>query len=140
MFVIPRSYELAYRLGLPLLVMNLVIPTSSFAGSLGVSFTWTGTAACSSTPPAFTVTNIPRGTKRLDFHLVDLDKLDYEHGGGQLTYTGSGKIPSGAFHGSYNGPCPPNGPHTYRWTVKALDESGGKVLAEGSATRQFPPK
>ena len=73
MFVIPRSYELAYRLGLPLLVMNLVIPTSSFAGSLGVSFTWTGTAACSSTPPAFTVTNIPRGTKRLDFHLVDLD-------------------------------------------------------------------
>jgi phosphatidylethanolamine-binding protein (PEBP) family uncharacterized protein len=108
------------------------------------------------------VTNIPRGTKRLDFHLVDLDKLDYEHGGGQLKYAGSGKIPSGAFRGSYNGPCPPNGPHTYRWTVKArgsyngpcppngphtyrwtvkaLDESGGKVLADGSATRQFPPK
>jgi hypothetical protein len=131
---------MAHRPSVPLLAIGLTIPTFSFAGSLGVNFTWEGTAACSSKPPAFRVTNIPKGTRHLDFHLVDLDKLDYQHGGGQIAYAGSGKIPAGAFGGSYNGPCPPQGAHTYRWTVKALGDSGSKVLAEGSATGRFPPK
>jgi hypothetical protein len=131
---------MACRLSAPLLAIGLAFPTFAFAGSLGVNFTWEGTSPCSSTPPAFSLTNIPKGTKYLDFHLVDLDKLDYQHGGGQIVYTGSKKIPAGAFGGSYNGPCPPHGAHTYRWTVKALDDSGNKVLAEGSATGRFPPK
>jgi phosphatidylethanolamine-binding protein (PEBP) family uncharacterized protein len=121
------------------LVIGLALPTSSVAGSLGVNFTWAGTSACSATPPAFTLSGVPKGTKYLNFELIDLDKPDYVHGGGQVAYTGSGRIPPGAFGGSYNGPCPPHGAHNYRWTVKALDVSGTKVLAEGLATGRFPP-
>jgi hypothetical protein len=120
---------------------GLTVPTVSWAGSLGVHFSWAETTACSSTPPAFTVTNIPTGTKYLVFKLVDHDAPNFVHGGGQISYSGSGRIPAGSFGGSYNGPCPPQGAvHTYEWTVHAVEESGGKVLAEGSATARFPTK
>ncbi len=120
---------------------GLTFPTVSWAGTLGVHFSWAATTACSSTPPAFTVTNIPKGTKYLVFKLVDHDAPNFVHGGGQISYSGSGRIPAGAFGGSYNGPCPPQGAvHMYEWTVHAVDESGSKVLAEGSATGRFPAK
>jgi len=120
---------------------GLMFPTVSWAGTLGVNFTWAETRACSATPPAFTVTNIPQGTKYLVFKLVDHDAPNFVHGGGQISYSGSGGIPAGAFGGSYTGPCPPQGAvHRYEWTVRAVDESGSKVLAEGSATGRFPAK
>ena len=124
-----------------LLAVGLLIPSASLAASLGVHFSWIGTSACSGTPPAFTITNVPKGTKYLDFKLVDLDKLNFVHGGGQIPYSGSGKIPAGAFDGSYKGPCPPNGAtHIYEWTVDALNDSKAKVLAEGKARGRFPPQ
>jgi len=87
-----------------------------------------------------TISGAPAGTRSLVFALVDLDKPDYVHGGGQVMYSGSGAIPAGAFGGSYRGPCPPAGAvHTYRWIVEAMDPSN-KVLAKGSATGRFPPK
>jgi hypothetical protein len=98
--------QYSYRMT-SLLAVGLLIPSASLAASLGVHFSWTGTSACSGTPPAFTITNVPKGTKYLDFKLVDLDKLDFVHGGGQIPYSGSRKIPAGAFDGSYKGPCPP---------------------------------
>jgi hypothetical protein len=76
---------------------GLTVPTVSWAGSLGVHFSWAETTACSSTPPAFTVTNIPTGTKYLVFKLVDHDAPNFVHGGGQISYSGSGRIPAGAF-------------------------------------------
>src|SRR5271166_3878135 len=119
----------------------ICIPNSSMADSLGVRFSWVGTEPCSGVPPAFSITKAPKATKYLDFQLVDLDKLDFIHGGGQVPYVGSGKIPAGAFDGSYTGPCPPPGVvHTYQWTVKALDDSKSNVLALGKATGKFPPK
>jgi phosphatidylethanolamine-binding protein (PEBP) family uncharacterized protein len=66
--------------------------------------------------------------------MIDLQVPDYPHGGGSVSYSGSGSIPYGAF--SYKGPCPPS-PHTYEFTVKALDASGN-VLATGKAKRRFP--
>ena len=124
-----------------LLAAGLLAPNASMAASLSVHFSWTSTSACSGTPPAFTISNTPKGTKYLDFKLVDLDKLDFVHGGGEIPYSGSGKIPAGAFGGSYRGPCPPNGAtHTYEWTVEALDGSKAKVLAEGKARGRFPPQ
>ena len=133
---------MVYRFsGALLIVVGLMNPTASLAGTLGVHFSWAATTACSVTHPAFTVTNIPQGTKYLIFKLVDHDAPNFVHGGGQVPYTGSGRIPEGAFGGSYNGPCPPQGAvHTYEWTVRAVDESGSKILAEGSATGRFPAK
>jgi len=119
---------------------GLMIPTVTWAGSLEVRFSWAATTPCSATPPAFTVTNIPKGTKYLVFKLADHDAPYFVHGGGQIPYSGSGSIPAGAFGDSYKGPCPPQGAvHTYEWTVQAMDESS-KVLAEGSATARFPSK
>ena len=120
-----------------LIVAGMTIPTVSWAGTLGGNFSWAETMPCSTTPPAFTITNIPKGTKYLVFKLVDHDAPDFVHGGGQIPYSGSGRVPAGAF--SYTGPCPPQGAiHTYEWTVRAV--SGKKVLAEGSATGRFPAK
>jgi phosphatidylethanolamine-binding protein (PEBP) family uncharacterized protein len=134
---------MVYRyIGMLFIGAGMMSPTISWsAETLGVHFSWASTAACSSTPPAFTITNIPKGTKYLVFKLVDHDAPDFVHGGGQISYSGSGRIPAGAFGGSYNGPCPPQGAvHTYEWTVRAVDDSGTKVLAEGSATGRFPAK
>ena len=100
-----------------LLAAGLLTPGASWAGSLGVHFSWVGTPACSGTPPAFTITNVPNGTKYLAFKLVDRNKLDFVHGGGRVAYAGTGQIPAGAFSGSYTGPCPPQGAaHLYEWT------------------------
>jgi phosphatidylethanolamine-binding protein (PEBP) family uncharacterized protein len=133
---------MVYRYSVALVIVaGLTIPTVSCAGTLGVNFSWAETVACSTTPPAFTVTNIPQGTKYLAFKLVDHDAPNFVHGGGQIPYSGSGRIPAGSFGGSYTGPCPPQGVvHTYEWIVHAMDESGSKVLAEGSATGRFPTK
>ena len=105
-----------------------------------IQFSWAATTPCSRTPPAFTITNIPKGTTYLVFKLTDHDAPNFVHGGGQIPYSGSGNVPAGAFGGSYTGPCPPQGVvHTYQWTVEAMDASN-KVLAEGSATGRFPVK
>jgi hypothetical protein len=131
---------MAHRTAAAAVTIACLIPTASLGASLGVHFSWAGTAACSGTPPAFSLTGVPNATKYLDFQLVDLDKLEFVHGGGQIPYAGSGKIPAGAFSGTYQGPCPPPGiSHTYQWTVKALDESKTNLLASGTATRKFPP-
>jgi len=122
------------------LAVPLILPAAAHAATLGVRFTWVGTAACSTTPPAFTIANIPKDTKYLDFRLVDRAAPHYPHGGGEAAYSGSGDIPAGAFDGAYKGPCPPGGAtHTYVWTVRALD-AARKVLAQGKATGRFPPK
>ena len=47
-----------------------------------------------------------------------------------------GTIERGAF--SYKGPCPPQGQHSYQWTVEAQDGTG-KVLARATVTKNFPP-
>lgn len=104
---------------------------------LTVDFSWVGTAACGTKPPAFKIGGIPAGTKRLRFAMKDLDKPTFDHGGGTIDYAGSGNIPANAFF--YTGPCPPGGTHRYQWTVQALD-SAGHVLATGQATRPFPPR
>tara|TARA_R110000868_G_scaffold408144_1_gene690524 strand:- start:6826 stop:7227 length:402 start_codon:yes stop_codon:yes gene_type:complete len=106
--------------------------------ALGVDFTWHGTQACSSVPPAFEIANIPEGTATLEFRMTDLDVPSFNHGGGSVKYTGSGSIPAGSF--SYTGPCPPGGTHDYEFVVSAVNAAGDTVLGRGSATKSFPPK
>ncbi len=103
-----------------------------------LSFSWTGVARCSSSPPTFTLSDVPPGTSRLAFNMVDLNMPSYPHGGGTISYQGGNQIAAGSF--SYKGPCPPEHQrHNYRWTVKALD-AGGKTLATTSAASPFPPR
>ena len=103
---------------------------------LDVDFSWAGTTACTSKPPAFVVKGAPEGTTRLRFRMTDLDAPAYHHGGGTVAYSGATEIPAGAF--SYTGPCPPTGSHDYRWLVQALN-ADGTVVGEGTVTRSFPP-
>ena len=112
--------------------------TRSTAAAMSLSFSWTGVARCSSSPPAFTLSDVPAGTRKLAFNMVDLNLPSYPHGGGTVSYQGGNQIVAGSF--SYQGPCPPAGQrHNYRWTVKALDAEG-KTLATASAASRFPPQ
>lgn len=120
---------------MPLVLAGVVIAVP--ASAMGLSFSWGPTKKCfDSKSPPMKLSAVPKGTAKLRFRMVDLDKPDYPHGGGTVKWGGgsSGALPYGAFR--YKGPCPPS-PHTYRFTVDALD-SGGKKLATAQASRRFP--
>jgi hypothetical protein len=112
----------------------------SFADGFSISFEWGSTPDCSSgqpdniKSPAFGLSSVPNGTKKIRFDIVDFQS-SYDHGGGSAAYSGQKMIKPGAFW--YEGPCPPDGSHTYQWTAKALD-GNDEVLAKASAQRQFP--
>jgi hypothetical protein len=113
-----------------------IFPSGALA--MSVKFSWVGYQPCSSSSPAFTVSDVPAGTARLAFKMVDKNVPSYPHGGGTIAYDGAREIPTGAF--SYKGPCPPSGQqHTYEWTVQALD-GNGKAIASTTATAKFPPR
>jgi phosphatidylethanolamine-binding protein (PEBP) family uncharacterized protein len=113
-----------------------VWPSNAIA--MSVKFSWIGYQACGSRSPAFTVSNVPMGTARLSFKMVDKDAPTYPHGGGTIAYVGKSDIRAGAF--SYKGPCPPAGQqHTYEWTVQALDRNG-TTIASANAVEKFPPR
>jgi hypothetical protein len=115
-----------------------IVSCSSGVFAMSVKFSWAGYQACGSGSPAFNVSDLPRGTTRLAFKMVDQNVSSYPHGGGTVAYDGAREIPAGAF--SYKGPCPPSGQqHTYEWTVRALD-TNGKVLGSITTTEKFPPR
>jgi len=107
------------------------------SGGFAIDFSWSGTASCfDPQSPPFSVRGVPAGTKRLRFTMIDLDAPNFLHGGGVVAYSGQDRVDRGAF--TYLGPCPPGGPHTYRWTVEALD-GAGRAIATATAARRFPP-
>jgi len=106
------------------------------ASAFTLNFSWAGIPACQRISPAFTLSDVPSGTKRLRFNMTDLDVPGFHHGGSVIAYEGDA-VKQGAI--SYIGPCPPRGEHhRYRWTVEALD-AAGKVLGTATATQTFPP-
>lgn len=100
---------------------------------MSVSFRW-----CSGSPE-FQLGGVPAGTKTLSFHMVDKHAQSFQHGGGEVAYSGSNTIPCGALTGGrYIGPNPPPPQvHEYEWTVLAKDASG-KVIGAGKASQKFP--
>ncbi|WP_428699833.1 phospholipid-binding protein [Stappia sp.] len=107
----------------------------SAASAMSMSFTWGPTAKCfDSKSPPISLSKVPKGTVKLRFKMVDLNAINYNHGGGTVGYAGKNKLPYGAFR--YRGPCPPTR-HTYEIRVEALD-SAGKVLANAKGRRAFP--
>ena len=72
-----------------------ILPSDAFAMSL--KFSWKGYRPCSTSSPAFIVSEVPSGTIRLSFKMVDKDVPTYPHGGGLIAFTGNSEIPAGAF-------------------------------------------
>ena len=95
------------------------------------------------TSPAISWSGVPADTKELAISLVDLDASDFVHwvvAGLDPASTGiaGGRVPTGAIQAAngfgeakYNGPCPPDGQHTYLLTLYAL--AGPSNLADGVA-------
>jgi phosphatidylethanolamine-binding protein (PEBP) family uncharacterized protein len=112
------------------------VPSSALA--MSVKFSWTGYQQCSTSSPAFIISDVPAGTVHLAFKMVDKNLPSYPHGGGTIAYDGNRQIPAGAF--LYQGPCPPPGQqHTYEWTVQAL-AANGKIIASSTTAEDFPPR
>ena len=111
---------------LPLALAALLLAAAP-AAAFELSFAWGATPACSGGRPAvvaspeFRLANVPPGTRVIAFEMIDLAAPDFRHGGGTVAYAGDDLVPAGAFR--YLGPCPPAGPHRYRWTATARDRS-----------------
>ena len=118
------------RFRLSVCALGLLIASTANASAFSVSFKW-----CGSGSPVFSLGGVPKGTTSLQFQMVDLDKPDYNDGGGTVAYTGQKSIACGAL-GNYSPPSPPPGGHNYRWSVTAIGSSGN--LGTGSATKHFP--
>jgi hypothetical protein len=111
--------------------LTLSLSTSS-AFAFSASFTW-----CSGSP-RFQLTDVPSGTAKLDFHMTDLNKPAFHHGGGTVDYRGQGEVPCGAFARGFVGASPPPGEvHTYEFTVKAIGANGAP-LGTTTARRKYP--
>lgn len=118
-----------------LIISCMVVASSAASAEMKASFAWGETKKCfDSKSPPFKISGIPAGTKKLVFAMRDLDAPDFYHGGGSVEYKGKGDIPYGAF--KYKGPCPPT-PHTYQFTIKAVD-AGGKELSSTKVRKRFP--
>ena len=95
------------------------------AAEFGLAFEWGNLKSCTTgypnkvDNPIFTLTNVPEGTKILQFKMRD-KQSPYNHGGGKVEYTGQTTIEPGAF--KYQSPCPPSGSHTYEWTITAIGD------------------
>lgn len=121
------------RIAATILVFFLM--TAGAEAAMHVAVDWGPTKKCfDPKSPPMTLSDVPAGTERLDIRMVDLDAPSYPHGGGIVVFTGQTSLPYGAF--AYRGPCPPS-PHTYEFTVKALD-AAGKALATATARKRFP--
>ncbi len=130
------KYSVLSLLATSLLAACQTTKMAENAVELGLDFSWENTKTCTKISPAFKVTNIPGDTKKLSFHMTDLQAPGYPHGGSTIVYTGNGNIPEGAI--SYVGPCPPM-THTYKWTVLALNEDESLILGKGVISKPFTP-
>ena len=114
------------------------------AAEFAISFEWGDIPLCTTgnpntvPNPKFVLSNIPEGTKFIQFKLTDLDVPSYNHGGGTVEYTGNNTIEPGAF--KYKSPCPPGGSHRYRWTATAKKKTGffSGSLGKAEMTKNYP--
>lgn len=118
-----------------------LMSSKAVAADFSFSFSWGDIKRCTSGNPntvfnpKFVIKNLPAGTSQVQFRLKDLNAPSYNHGGGRVSITNSGTVPSNVF--KYKSPCPPGGQHTYEWTAIARD-ANGKKLATARAQRKYP--
>lgn len=128
----------------PLLLVATLFTTATNAAEFSIAFEWGDIPLCTSglpnkiPNPRFTVSNVPPETKIISFRLTDLDAPSYDHGGGNVAFSGQSVIEPGAF--TYKSPCPPSGSHRYQWTASAkngTDISSGSI-ASATAKKSYP--
>jgi phosphatidylethanolamine-binding protein (PEBP) family uncharacterized protein len=123
-------------------IIFFTVPAAS--AEFALSFEWGDIPLCTTgnpnivPNPKFVLSNIPEGTKFIQFKLTDLDVPSYNHGGGIVEYTGNNTIEPGAFE--YKSPCPPGGSHRYRWTATAKKKNGffSGSLGKAEMTKNYP--
>ena len=92
----------------------------------------------SSPNPEIKLTNVPPGTAFLRVTMRDHNAPSFNHGGGTISYDGSGRVPEGSLR-SYRGPEPPAGRvHRYEIKVQALNADQSQILGEGSLAKNYP--
>ena len=102
------------------------------AAEFTASFKW-----CLAASPVFMLNGVPKGTKTISLYMNDHNS-SFQHGGGDVPYTGKNTIPCGAIASGWILPSPPGGEvHTYEFSIKAIDASGN-ALASTSAIRNYP--
>jgi phosphatidylethanolamine-binding protein (PEBP) family uncharacterized protein len=129
-----------------LIVFMFLFVTPVNAAEFTLSFEWGNIPLCTSGQPntvpnpRFVLSDVPKGTKFIEFSMTDLDAPNYDHGGGTIEYTGNNIIEPGAFR--YQSPCPPIGSHRYQWTATAKEKTGlfSGSLGKAKATRSYPEK
>ena len=105
---------------------------SASAAEFTASFKW-----CLASSPVFTLSGVPKGTKTISLYMND-HNASFQHGGGDVSYTGKNTIPCGAIASGWIGPSPPGSEvHTYEFSIKAID-AGGNTLASTNAVRNYP--
>jgi phosphatidylethanolamine-binding protein (PEBP) family uncharacterized protein len=127
-----------------LFLLAIFIATSAVASDFAISFRWGEIPLCTSgrpnvvPNPRFVLSNVPAGTKFIEFTMTDLDVPTYDHGGGTVSYTGENIIEPGAF--TYKSPCPPSGSHRYQWTATAKEKTGffSGSIGNARATGTYP--
>jgi phosphatidylethanolamine-binding protein (PEBP) family uncharacterized protein len=121
------------RIRLALCAAAFLVVSSAGASAFSLSFRW-----CGSGSPVFSLSEVPKGTTTLQFHMVDLDVPSFNHGGGNVAYKGQSSVPCGALT-NYSPPSPPSGSHSYQITVMAIG-SGNSNLGTATFTRKFPER
>ena len=122
------------RIQMSLCAVGLLVASTVNASAFSASFRWCG----SGPSPIFSLNDVPKGTTSLTFQMDDLDYSTARHGGGSVPYNGQRTIPCGALK-MYSPPAPPNGPHSYKFTVTALG-NGNSTLGTATFTRKVPEK
>jgi hypothetical protein len=72
-----RAYLHVTAVTAVLTTIEAVDLTCSDAIAMSLSFSWTGVARCSSNAPTFTLSDVPPGTSRLSFNMIDLNLPSY---------------------------------------------------------------
>ena len=123
------------QMGIRLALMGLafLIVGTADASAFSMSYRWCGLSS-----PVFALSGVPKGTTTLQFHMVDLDAPNYNHGGGSVPYKGQARVACGALS-NYSPPSPPGGSHSYQITVTAFGP-GNSSLGTATSTRKFPEK
>lgn len=86
--------------------------------------------------PTFTLQNVPAGTTRLFFKMIDEDRPKSKHGGGQVMYSGQTVVEPGHF--KYWRPCPPpDEVHTYTWHGYAINAQN-KIIGHATSSQKHP--
>ena len=102
--------------------------------TIGVDFVWDLKHLKRS--PEVHLDNVPDGVEHIEVLFFDATASDFEHGGGSLSYDGSGIIPAGAFN-DFKGLTNLWGIPKFKVTVAAFDKSG-RLVGKGTITKKPP--